>query len=53
MKDLKHQGLGASLEVMQQRRKARAVSNALSLVGALIGALSVYLMVVVVFEGAL
>ena len=53
MKDLKYRGLGASLEVMQQRRRARAVSNALSLVGALIGAVCVYLITKVLFEGAL
>ena len=41
MIDLKHKGLKPSLEVLKQQRRAKVVGQALSVTGAVIGALCV------------
>jgi len=41
MKDVKHKGLKPSLEVLKQQRQARVMGQALSVTGAVIGALCV------------
>lgn len=55
MKDLKYygQGIKHSALVAQATKVNKRTTIAVNVLGALIGALSVYLMVVVIFEGTL